>query len=358
MPNVIHVVTADMPHKLKQTDAKAFARSFFAKSFPDVERILPAFDHALIDERNFAMPHDWYLGQHSFEEKNRLYVNVSLNVCSGLVERCLTETGFAKDDVTDLIFISTTGIATPSLDALLVNKMRLNPNVNRTPVWGLGCAGGVSGIAKANTVAKANPDAVVLLVAVELCSLTFIGKDFSKSNFIATSLFSDGAACCMIVGDNVAKRLGGNIKSKPTIVASQSKLYYDTLDVMGWDVKDDGLKVIFSRDTPTIIKDIIKPDIESFLDKNGLVVNDVRNWIAHPGGAKVIQAYTDALGVDRSCFQNTIDVLRRYGNMSSVTVLYVLKEFFENGFANGSGLMMSLGPGFSSELVLLSNETV
>jgi alkylresorcinol/alkylpyrone synthase len=250
-----------------------------------------------------------------------------------------------------LIFVSTTGIATPSLDALLINKMKLNPNVNRTPIWGLGCAGGVSGVAKANTAAKANPDAVVLLVAVELCSLTFIGKDYSKSNFIATSLFSDGAACCLIAGDNVAKRVGG--KQQPSIIASQSKLYYDTLDVMGWDVKDDGLKVIFSRDIPTIIKDIIKPDIESFLEKHDLNVNDVRNWIAHPGGAKVIAAYTEALNIDRGCFENTIDVLRRYGNMSSVTVLYVLKEFFDKGFENGYGVMMSLGPGFSSELVLL-----
>ncbi|HZG01423.1 MAG TPA: 3-oxoacyl-[acyl-carrier-protein] synthase III C-terminal domain-containing protein, partial [Chitinophagales bacterium] len=168
-------------------------------------------------------------------------------------------------------------------------------------------------------------------------------------------LFSDGAACCLIVGDEIAKRLGGELESKPTIVASQSKLYYDTLDVMGWDVKDDGLNVIFSRDIPTIIKDIIKPDIESFLYKHGLSVGDVRNWIAHPGGAKVIAAYTDALNVDRGCFENTIDVLRRYGNMSSVTVLYVLKEFFEKGFNSGPGLMMSLGPGFSSELVLLKS---
>jgi len=354
MPRIVHVVTADMPHKLKQTQAKEFAREFFAATFPDVERILPAFDHTLIDERNFAMPYEWYSEPHTFEQKNKLYVDLSLELCEGLISKCLDDTGFSKDDVTDLIFVSTTGIATPSLDALLINKMKLNANVNRTPVWGLGCAGGVSGVAKANTAAKANPDAVVLLVAVELCSLTFIEKDYSKSNFIATSLFSDGAACCLIVGDNVVERLG-DIESKPTIVASQSKLYYDTLDVMGWDVQDSGFKVIFSRDIPTIIKDIIKPDIESFLQKNGVEISDVRNWVAHPGGAKVIAAYTEALNVDRGCFENTIDVLRRYGNMSSVTVLYVLKEFFEKGFDNGYGVMISLGPGFSSELVLLQS---
>ena len=355
MPKIVAVSAADAPHKLKQTTAKEFAREFFAVSFPDVERILPAFDNTLIEERNFVMPYEWYHEHHTFEQKNKLYVDVSLKLCEGLISECLDETGFSKDDVTDLIFVSTTGIATPSLDALLVNKMRLNPNVNRTPVWGLGCAGGVAGVAKANTAAKANPNAVVLLVAVELCSLTFIGKDFSKSNFIATSLFSDGAACCMIVGDAVAKRLGGNSNSMPAIEASQSKLYYDTLDVMGWDVKDDGLKVIFSRDIPTIIKDIIKPDIESFLAKHNLSVNDVRNWVAHPGGAKVIAAYTEALKIDDGCFENTKAVLRRYGNMSSVTVLYVLKEFFEKGFDDGYGVMMALGPGFSSELVLIKS---
>ncbi|HZF99868.1 MAG TPA: hypothetical protein VEY71_02650, partial [Chitinophagales bacterium] len=155
MPRITAVQTADAPNQLKQTQAKEFARGFFAASFPDVERILPAFDHTLIEERNFAMPHDWYHETHSFESKNKLYVDLSLELCENAISKCLNETGFTKDDITDLIFVSTTGIATPSLDALLVNKMRLNPNVNRTPVWGLGCAGGVGGIAKANTAAKA-----------------------------------------------------------------------------------------------------------------------------------------------------------------------------------------------------------
>ncbi|NNU34157.1 type III polyketide synthase [Mucilaginibacter sp. S1162] len=244
--------------------------------------------------------------------------------------------------------MSTTGLATPSIDALIINKMRLNPHVNRSPLWGPGCGGGVSGMAKANIAALANPDAVVLLVAVELCSLTLIKSDYSKSNFIGSSLFSDGIAACIIKGDNYTT--SGN---KVDYIASSSKLYYDSLDVMGWDFRDTGFKVLFSKDIPTFIHENVEQDITEFLTKHNLQLSDIKNFIFHPGGKKVLDAYTDALGIEGDFLNKTRAVMNDNGNMSSATVLYVLERFMRDGFEDGYGLMMAMGPGFSSEMVLL-----
>jgi alkylresorcinol/alkylpyrone synthase len=226
--------------------------------------------------------------------------------------------------------------------------MQLNPHINRTPVWGLGCAGGVSGMAKANMAAKANPNAVVLLVAVELCSLTLIKNDYSKSNFVGSSLFSDGVVASIIKGDNYPLP-----KQQVTFKAASSKLYYDSLDVMGWDFGEEGFKVIFSKDIPTFIHQNIKQDVDDFLGKQGLKLLDISNFIFHPGGKKVLDAYTEALQVEGDFIKNTREVMNDNGNMSSVTVLYVLERFLETGFADGYGLMLAMGPGFSSEMVLL-----
>jgi alkylresorcinol/alkylpyrone synthase len=229
--------------------------------------------------------------------------------------------------------------------------MRLNPHINRIPVWGLGCGGGVSGMAKANMVARANPDAVVLLVAVELCSLTLIKSDYSKSNFIGSSLFSDGIAACIVKGDNHKNNTHVNY------VASSSKLYYDSLDVMGWDFQDTGFKVLFSKDIPTFISEHIKDDITEFLDKQNLKLSDIKNFVFHPGGKKVLDAYNNALAVEGDFMKKTREVMNGYGNMSSATVLYVLEKFMTEGFEPGYALMLAMGPGFSSEMLLLKIES-
>jgi alkylresorcinol/alkylpyrone synthase len=234
------------------------------------------------------------------------------------------------------------------MDALIINQLQLNPHINRTPVWGLGCAGGVAGMAKANMAARANPNAVVLLVAVELCSLTLIKSDYSKSNFIGSSLFSDGVVACIVKGDNhtlPAKQI--------TFEATSSKLYYDSLEVMGWQFQEDGFKVVFSKDIPTFINTNISADINEFLNRQGLELSDIKNFIFHPGGKKVLDAYVDALQVQEDFLKYTREVMTDNGNMSSVTVLYVLEKFMTQGYADGYGLMLAMGPGFSSEMVLL-----
>lgn len=349
MPSLAAISTIDFPYKVEQQIVKEGAMNLFAPSYPQVERMMSAFDNTEIKTRNLCKPLDYYTSLHSFEDQNAEYIRISLEYSIRAIEECIASAQIDKDEITDLIFISTTGLSTPSLDALIINKMRLNQNINRMAIFGLGCAGGVSGYSKANILAKANPNAVVLLVAVELCSLTFLRNDFSKSNFIGSSLFADGVAACIVTGDNHTNKA----KNEITYLATQSKLYYDTLDVMGWEFLNSGFKVLFSSDIPTIIAQNIQNDVASFLGKHHLTIPDIQNFIFHPGGKKVLTAYEEALQVEGDFLKNTREVMNDNGNMSSSTVLYVLERFFSNGFKNGYGLMVSMGPGFSSEMVLL-----
>jgi alkylresorcinol/alkylpyrone synthase len=348
MPHISSTSTIDLPYKTSQQDVKQQAHELFSANFPQTDRLIFAFDNTEIITRNFCKPLSYYAQPNTFEQRNNDYIENALKYAVEAIEECITKADINKEAITDLVFVSTTGLATPSIDALIINKMRLDPHVNRSPLWGLGCGGGVSGMAKANTIAIANPNAVVLLVAVELCSLTLIKSDYSKSNFIGSSLFSDGIAACVVKGDNHTQH-----QQKIDYIASSSKLYYDSLDVMGWDFQDTGFKVLFSKDIPTFIHENVKQDITEFLNKHGLQLSDIQNFIFHPGGKKVLDAYTDALGVEGDFLNKTRTIMNDNGNMSSVTVLYVLERFISQGFEDGYGLMMAMGPGFSSEMVLL-----
>ncbi len=349
MPSLAAVTIIDFPFKVDQQEVKQCAKDLFAPSFPQVERMLSAFDNTEIKTRNFCKPLQYYSAQHTFQEQNAEYIRIALEYSVKAILACIDEAQIKKEVITDIIFVSTTGLSTPSLDALIINEMKLDPHINRIPIFGLGCAGGVAGFSKASILAKANPNAVVLLVAVELCSLTFLRNDYSKSNFIGSSLFADGVAAFIITGDSHKNKT----KNAVTFIASQSKLYYDTLDVMGWEFLDKGFKVLFSQDIPTIIQKYIYNDVTAFLDKHQLKLPAIKNFIFHPGGKKVLSAYTEALWVEGDFLKNTREVMNDNGNMSSPTVLYVLERFFTQGFDDGYGLMMAMGPGFSSEMVLL-----
>lgn len=347
MPSIAAVSKIELPYKIAQQEVKEQAQIMFSKDFPQTNRLIFAFDNTEIKTRNFCKPLSFYTSTTTFEQRNLEYINTALEYSVQAIEDVLKKTGISTNDITDILFVSTTGLATPSMDALIINKLRLNPHVRRMPLWGLGCAGGVSGMAKANAMAAADPDAIVLLVAVELCSLTLIKNDYSKSNFIGSSLFSDGIAACIVKGDNY----GTN--EAITYFDASSKLYYDSLEVMGWEFQDTGFKVLFSKDIPTFINEHVLEDITEFLLKHELQLSDIKNFIFHPGGKKVLDAYTDALAVGNDFLQKTREVMNDNGNMSSVTVLYVLEKFLEEGYQDGYGLMMAMGPGFSSEMVLL-----
>jgi alkylresorcinol/alkylpyrone synthase len=351
LPEIIASSKTDFDFRTNQGETKVYAKNLFAEAYKDIDRLTEVFDNTKISSRNFCVPVGFFEKDTSFENKNNIFIENALKYSVIAINECLEKSKINKEEITDIIYICSTGLATPSLDALIINEMKLNPYINRLPIWGLGCAGGVSGIAKAEKIALSNPDAKIIVLAVELCSLTFRRNDLSKSNFIATSLFSDGIACVLITGDNYE-----NKTHKIKILSSQSRLYYDSLDVMGWEFLDTGFKVVFSRDIPSIVNDNVKKDVEIFLEKNNLKISDIKNFIFHPGGAKVINAYIKALNLKDEDFKYSSDILTRYGNMSSVTAFYVLDEFICKGYKKGYGLMLSLGPGFSSEMVLLSME--
>jgi len=359
MSTIISVATAVPPFEIKQSSAVDFARGLFSESFRDIERLLKAFQNGQIEKRHFVKGLDWFKEDHSFEEKNNAYIEAAVEFGKKAIENCLTNRDFLTknipvEEIEACFFVSTTGIATPSIEARIMNLLPFSPHTKRIPIWGLGCAGGASGLSRAFEYCLAFPNAMVLVVSVELCSLTFQKNDLSKSNLIGTSLFADGIACALVCGSNVKFDEFRKQKTSPSIVATQSTLMPDSLDVMGWEVKNQGLFVIFSRDIPHIVENWLKPNVSEFLEKNQMDLNEIEYFIAHPGGKKVLDAYEQSLGIPSSMNNIALEVLKQYGNMSSATILYVLERYMKFDTAKGAlGLGTALGPGFSSELLLL-----
>lgn len=350
MAKIISASSIEFENKLNQDRIKEYAENMFKEAFPDINRMLPAFTNTKIKTRNFCVPMEFFSRDWSFSHKNKLFTDIAIEFGAHAIDCNFSEYQIDKKDITDIIYVNTTGLTTPSLDSYLINKFKLNENINRYPLWGLGCAGGVSAVAKAATICKANPNAVVLIIGVELCTLTFRRNDLSKSNFIATSLFSDGIATCVIAGEETQYAKRDNLFS---ILDSRSKIYFDALDVMGWEFLDDGFKVIFSKDIPNIVNENASKDLMNFLESNKIDIRDVKYFVLHPGGAKVLDAYRQSLNLNNGALKVSEDVLSDYGNMSSVTVLYVLEKYIKQGLTGGYGVMAALGPGFSSEAILL-----
>jgi alkylresorcinol/alkylpyrone synthase len=356
MPIIRSVATALPPYAIAQPVVREMARAYFAPAFPGIDRYMSVFEHALIDNRNFAAPAEWFLTPRSFKECNDLFIEVATDISEQAARACLSTAGIEPSDVDHLIFVSTTGMAAPSLDAMLINRLEMGRHTRRTPIWGLGCAGGVGGLARAYDYALAHPDERVLLITAELCSVTFQWNDFSKKNVIASSLFADGAAAVLVEGDKIsAPQQNTSAKSQISILGTQSTLWPDTRDVMGWDMVDTGMRVVFSARIPTIVQTLMRDNVQEFLTPHGLTLDDIDHWVLHPGGAKVVSAYEAALGIDPERLQHTRATLRDHGNMSSATVFFVLDRFLkEQKPAPGEyGLLAVLGPGFSCELALV-----
>jgi len=356
-PRVLAVATATPRYRYSQPEVRAFAARLFTRLANEEPRMLDVFDHAEIGARHSCVSLEWMEEGHTFARKNARYVEEAVNLGCEVAQRVLERAQLAPDDVDHIVFVSSTGISTPSIDALLANRIGLRANIRRTPIWGLGCAGGVAGLSRARDFTLADPDARVLVIALELCSLTFLNDDMSKRNLVALSLFGDGAAGVVVAGSRV--RTCGNSAARPlALVASHSTLWKDTLDVMGWELDESGLRVVFSRSIPHIIVEHVRPSLDAFLTSRGMSLSDVRHVIAHPGGIKVLRAYTDALGLDASALVHPREILRSFGNMSSPSCLFVLERFLESGdIAEGDhGIVMALGPGFCAEYVLVRGE--
>jgi alkylresorcinol/alkylpyrone synthase len=305
------------------------------------------------------MPLDWYTAEHTFGERNDLYIEQGLTLASEAITRALARAGLSPRHVDHVVFVSSTGIATPSLDAALANRLGFRGDVRRTPIWGLGCAGGAAGLARAREFAIAAPGSCVLLVALELCSLAFQRRERSKRNLVAASLFADGAAAVILsTGPASSSAIAASSARTGTtlaIEASASTLWPDTLDVMGWEIDGDGLHVVFSRDIPAIVRRWVRESVDCFLAAQGATLAAITHVVSHPGGMKVLEAYQEALSLPAAAFRHARDILRERGNMSSPTCLFVLERFLESGeVAPGDrAILTALGPGFSAEYVLL-----
>ncbi len=354
MPKLIAIATEDAPLKVDQDEVKDFVRQMFSGRRSDIERLLNVFGNTSVRTRHFTEAKSWYGEEHGFAERNEIYISRAVEMSELSVKKCLDMTGMKPSDINHVFFISSTGISTPSIDARLYNVLGLSQHVRRTPIWGIGCAGGAVGLSRALEYTTAKPNDSALVIAIELCGLTFQKDDVSKSNLVGTSLFSDGAAAAIVVGDDH----GMHSHSGVELLNSLSTIYDDSLDVMGWDVLDSGLRVVFSKDIPTIVRDSVRQNVEEIASQNGLKLTDINHYVVHPGGQKVLDAYEESLGLENNELRFSRKVLREHGNMSSPTVLYVLKEFMsDHHYAPGDyGLISALGPGFSSELIMFMTD--
>jgi alkylresorcinol/alkylpyrone synthase len=349
-PRLLALATAVPPYTLDQDDVIERVKRLFARS-EHFERLLPVFANAGIRRRYSCVPIDWYEEQHGWPERNRLYLGAALDLLESATGVVLQRAGLAAEDIDAIVAVSTTGIATPSLDALLMERMGLRRNVRRLPIFGLGCAGGAIGLARAASEAAAHPGEVVLFLVVELCALAFQRDDPAKSNIVATALFGDGCAAALL-------RCGDAPAHCPAVMAAGEHTWPNSLDVMGWNVAENGFRAIFSRDIPRLVATELGRAAGEFLARHGLTIGEIDRFVCHPGGVKVVDALEDAFELRRGALAEARRVLHDYGNMSAATVMFVLERILAAAPATGErwerALMAALGPGFTAGFVLLN----
>ena len=340
---VLAVATAVPPYELGQSDVMRRIELALGPRSREIVRLLPMFGNTGIERRYSCVPIEWYERLHEWPDRNRVYLDSALDLLESATRQVLARAGRQAAEIDAVVAVSTTGIATPSLDALLMERMNLRRNVQRLPIFGLGCAGGAIGLARAAAIARTKPDGLVLFLVVELCALCFRRDDFSKSNIVATALFGDGASAALISceGDGAS------------IVAGGEYTWPDSLDVMGWDVTREGFKAIFSRDIPELVTMHLHDVAVDFLAEHSLRLADIDRFVCHPGGAKVLDALETAFELQPGALHTAREVLRDYGNMSAATVMFVLERTIHETTGWKRALVSALGPGFTAGFTLL-----
>ncbi|MBT2441776.1 type III polyketide synthase [Streptomyces sp. ISL-36] len=358
MTRVLAVSTAFPPHRYPQqeiTDALASCLPPGADS--GLLRRLHAA--AQVETRHLALPLDRYRGLGCFGETNRLFVELAVALGAEAVERALDESGVRAEEIDLVVSTTVTGVAAPSLEARLAARVGLRPDVKRLPLFGLGCSAGAAGLARVHDYLAGRPDDTALLLSTELCSLTLQRTDMSMANLVAGSLFGDGAAALVAVGAGRAPApptpsYGGDRRG-PAVVATRSRLYPGTEHLLGWDIGDWGFRMVLGRELPELVRLHVSEEIESFLAGHDLKPGDVTAWICHPGGPRILDALAEELDLPDSALAASRRALAAAGNLSSASVLQILRDTQTGAPPPGTtGLMIAFGPGFSSELVLLA----
>ena len=341
--SLLSLATAVPPYVAEQHEAKAYAREAFGGKKALFDRLSGVFDNAGIARRHIVAPIEWYVKPHGWQDRNSVYLEAGEDLLVEAATAAIEKAGLKPDDIDGVVTVSTTGIATPSLEARASARIGLRENVRRVPVFGLGCAGGVNGLSIASRLALADPGSIWLFVTVETCSISIRLDSDDPAAVVATALFGDGAAAAVVTSGR---------HSLAHITASAEKLWPDTLRIMGWDVEDPGLAVVFDRAIPPFVEEQLAEAIDEMCKEMGTSRSEIDRFCCHPGGVKVIDAIESALELNQGELNLEREVLRDLGNMSAPTVLFVLERLIDRGLPD-TVMMTAFGPGFTCAGLLL-----
>jgi alkylresorcinol/alkylpyrone synthase len=343
MPSIVAVSTALPPHVVRQDEAVDVLRRIHAGR-EDLLKLLRVFATSGVEQRHTAFPPEYYLRERGFEERNRDFIEQGVVLAERAVKTCLQKAGVKPEQVDHFYLVTTTGLATPSLDALLAPRLGLRPDARRWPLFGLGCAGGAGALIRAADVLRGNPGQKALVVSVELCGQVFSAKAATPTDIIGAALFGDGAAAAL-----VAEGPG------PRLLATRTQLFEGTQHLMGWAFTSDGMRLRLSKEVTDFVEERLKPVVTGFLDAHSMTMGHIAHWVLHPGGRRILETYRDVFGLNDRMLQWTRGSLARVGNLSSASVLFILADLLDSGRAHPGdrGLLCALGPGFASELALL-----
>ena len=339
---ILSVATANPRHRVEQTQALERAKAIF----PHLARMEALYANTGIETRYSCEPYEWCQQPHGWEDRTATYQRHALDLLEKVAVEAVAEAGLGLGDIDALVVNTITGLAIPSLDAKLMNRLDFRADIERLPIFGLGCGGGVAGLARAARLAQGMPGANVLFLTVDLCTLCARPNDPSVAMFVSAALFGDGAA-------GVVLRSGagsGGGRDMPRIRAAGEHCWRNSEHIMGWDIKADGFGVVLSPELPSLMRRELRPALEAFLERNGLSLEDFAGFLLHPGGRKILETAEEALGIGRERLEHSWAVLRDYGNMSSATALFVLQRALRAG-DKGPHLLAAFGPGFSAYFV-------
>jgi alkylresorcinol/alkylpyrone synthase len=345
---IVSTATTYPPHYFSQQEVVTALKTYWNQGLENAAVLERLHSRTGVDGRYFSRPLDEYAGLDTWGKTNDVWIETAEQLGEKAITCSLRKAGLERTQLSALFFVSVTGVSSPSIDARLVNRMGLPRNIKRTPIFGLGCVAGAAGLARAADYVRAYPDQIAVLLAVELCSLTWQRDDLTAANIIASGLFGDGAAAVLVAGDDVA--LPG-----PRILGSISSFYPDTHDVMGWKISEKGFGIVLSPDVPRVVRENLGRDVDAFLAQHGMTRDQVGSWIMHTGGPKVLEATAEALALKNGQLDLSWRVLRRVGNLSSASVLVVLNEMMTHHrpAAGTRSVLAAMGPGFCAELLLL-----
>jgi alkylresorcinol/alkylpyrone synthase len=342
---ILAVATAHPKFRINQHEIAQLAQTMR----PELRSMWNVFSHAGVETRYFCEPLEWCLQPHGWEERAESFQRNALDLLEKVTLKAIANAGIELAGIDMIVTNTITGMAVPSLDASLIQRLKLSPSIERLPIFGLGCGGGVGGLARATRLAQSMPDATVLFLTVDLCSACLRVGDQSPTMFVSAALFGDGAAAVLLQNTNGKSRTRNSRARR--IRAIGEWCWPNTEHIMGWDIKNDGFGVVLSPELPALIQAQLAPVVCEFLNRNKMKVDDFKGFLFHPGGAKVLVAIEQVLGIDQGMLAHSWEILRQYGNMSSATALFVLERALKAG-ANGPHLLAAFGPGFSAYLII------